>query len=67
MDTKEDQKNVSMDTKGVKKVNGILKGRWLQGCESQMAANAELLGPDAGHQSGTEPRPRAGGNPTGTV
>jgi hypothetical protein len=40
MDTKEDQKNVSMDTKGVKKVNGILKGRWLQGYESQMAANA---------------------------
>ena len=40
MDTKEDQKNVRMDTKGVKKVNGILKGRWLQGYESQMAANA---------------------------
>ena len=63
MDTTKVQKNASMDTKGVKKVNGILKGRWLQGYESEMATNAALLGPDAGHKSGTEPRTRAVATP----
>jgi hypothetical protein len=62
MDTKEDQKNVSMDTKGVKKVNGILKGRWLQAVSLKWRPILNYLG----LMLATRVGPRLGQEPVAT-